>query len=316
MRVAIVGVGAVGGYFGGRLAQAGLDVIFIARGQTLETLSVYGLHVHSVAGNFEINPANVTDSPSEAGRCDAVLVAVKAHQVREIAPTLAPLVGAGTVVIPMQNGLEAPTLLADALGPDAILGGLCRIFASKTGPATIEHTGLKPAIEFGELSGEKTERVERVRAAFEPAIGMTTIVPDDIQAAMWQKLMHVEPLGAVGSVVRESAGVICAVPETRKLLQTTMDEIVTLAAARGITLDPTLPERAVSRLDQLPPDTTASMHRDIAAGLPSEFEFQTGTVVRYAQESGVATPVHATIYAALLPSVLRVQGKLPALADL
>jgi 2-dehydropantoate 2-reductase len=310
MRIAVVGVGAVGGYFGGRLAQAGLDVVFIARGKTLETLRVHGLHVRSVAGDFEINPLNVSDSPSAAGPCDVVLVAVKAHHVREIARTLAPLIGPETVVVPMQNGLEAPTLLAEALGPDLVVGGLCKIFASKTGAAAIEHTGLEPVIEFGELSGETSERVERIRAAFEPAIGMSTIVSDDVQTAMWQKLMHVEPLGAVGSVVREPAGVLCAIPETRRLLLTAMEEIVTLAAARGITIDPTLPERAVNRIDQLPPDTTASMHRDILAGLPSEFEFQTGTVVRYALESGVPAPVHSTIYAALLPGTLRAEGKL------
>ena len=312
MRIAVVGTGAVGGYFGGRLAQAGLDVVFIARGATLEALRVHGLHIRSVAGDFEVNPLNVSDSPAELGPSDVVLVAVKAHHVADIAPTLAPLVGPETVVVPMQNGLEAPTLLADALGPDVVVGGLCKIFASKTGPASIAHTGLDPVIEFGELNREKTERVERIRAAFEPAIGMRTVISDDVQTAMWQKLMHVEPLGAVGSVMREPAGVICNLPRSRRLLLDAMQEIVGLAAARGITLDPTLPERAVARLDQLPPDTTASMHRDIEAGLPSEFEYQTGTVVRYGEESGVPTPIHSTIYAALLPTTLRAVGKLPA----
>lgn len=311
MRIGVIGVGAVGGYFGGRLAQAGLDVAFLARGKTLEALRVHGLNVRSVAGDFKVGPLNVSDSPSEIGPCDVVLVSVKAHHVGDIAPTLAPMVGPATVIVPMQNGLEAPTLLAESLGTDAVVGGLCKIFASKTSAASIEHTGLDPVIEFGELNGEKTERVERIRAAFEPAIGMSTIVSDDVRAAMWQKLMHVEPLGAVGSVMREPAGVICNLPRSRKLLLDTMREIVALAAARGVMIDPTLPDRAVNRLDQLPPDTTASMHRDIAAGLPSEFEFQTGTVVRYGEESGVPTPIHSTIYAALLPTTLRANGKLP-----
>lgn len=311
MRIGVVGVGAVGGYFGGRLAQAGLDVTLLARGKTLEALRVHGLNVRSVAGDFEVNPLNVSDSPATIGPCDVVLVAVKAHHVGDIAPTLAPMVGLGTVIIPMQNGLEAPTLLAEALGTDAVVGGLCKIFASKTSAASIEHTGLDPVIEFGELNGEKTERVEAIRAAFAPAIGISTIVSDDIRTAMWQKLMHVEPLGAVGSVMREPAGVICKLPRSRKLLLETMREIVALAAARGVTIDPTLPERAVGRLDQLPADTTASMHRDIAAGLPSEFEYQTGTLVRYGEESGVPTPIHSTIYAALLPATLRANGKLP-----
>ena len=312
MRIAVVGVGAVGGYFGGRLAQAGLDVVFLARGKTLESLRAEGLRIQSIAGDFEIRNPNVAGNPAEIGRCDVVLVAVKAYQVQEIAPSLAPLVGADTVVIPMQNGLEAPALLSEALGPEVVLGGLCKIFASKTGPVTIGHIGLEPAIEFGEMSGEKTARVERVRAAFAPAAGMATVVPDDIQVALWQKLMHVEPLGAVGSVVREPAGVLRTVPETRRMLLSAMEEIVALASKRGVALDPSLPERAVRRIDQLPADATASMHRDILAGRPSEFEFQTGTVVRYARESEVPAPVHSAIYAALLPATLRARGCLPA----
>ena len=312
MRIAVVGVGAVGGYFGGRLAQAGLDIVFLARGNTLASLRAEGLRIQSLAGDFAIESPNVVGDPAEIGHCDVVLVAVKAYQVQEIAPSLAPLVGANTVVIPMQNGLEAPALLSEALGPEVVLGGLCKIFASKTGPGTIEHIGLEPAIEFGELSGEKTERVERVRAAFAPAAGMATVVPDDIQVALWQKLMHVEPLGAVGAVVREPAGVLRTVPETRRMLLSAMQEIVTLASKRGVTIDPSLPERAIRRIDQLPADATASMHRDILAGRPSEFEFQTGTVVRYARESGVPTPIHSAIYAALLPGTLRSRGCLPA----
>ena len=312
MRIAVVGVGAVGGYFGGRLAQAGLDVVFLARGKTLASLRAEGLRIQSIAGDFEIQNPNVAGDPSEIGRCDVVLVAVKAYQVREIAPSLAPLVGADTVLIPMQNGLEAPALLSQALGPAVVLGGLCKIFASKTGPVSIAHIGLEPAIEFGEMSGEKTARVERARAAFSPAAGMAAVVPDDIQVALWQKLMHVEPLGAVGSVVREPAGVLRTVPETRRMLLSAMEEIVALASKRGVALDPSLPARAIRRIDRLPADATASMHRDILAGRPSEFEFQTGAVVRFARESQVPAPVHSAIYAALLPGTLRARGCLPA----
>ena len=134
MRIAVVGVGAVGGYFGGRLAQAGLDVVFLARGKTLASLRAEGLRIQSIAGDFEIRNPDVAGDSAEIGPCDVVLVAVKAYQVREVAPSLALLVGADTVVIPMQNGLEAPALLSEALGPEVVLGGLCKIFASKTGP--------------------------------------------------------------------------------------------------------------------------------------------------------------------------------------
>ena len=195
MRIAVIGVGAVGGYFGGRLAQAGHDVVFLARGEALDALRTQGLRVKSIAGDFEIRHPNAASDPNQIGPVDVILVAVKAPQVSQAARALTPLLGPETTVIPLQNGLEAPRLLAEALGPQRVLGGLCKIFASKTAPATIEHIGLEPTIEFGELSREKTERVERIRAAFQSASGMTTVTPDDIEAALWQKLLHVEPLG-------------------------------------------------------------------------------------------------------------------------
>jgi 2-dehydropantoate 2-reductase len=310
MRIAVIGLGAVGGYFGGRLAQAGHDVIFLARGAALDALRTQGLTVKSIAGDFQIRRPNAAADPNEIGPVDVVLVAVKAPQVSEVARTLPPLIGPDTTVIPMQNGLEAPGLLAAALGPQHVLGGLCKIFAAKTGPASIEHKGLEPAIEFGEMNRQRTERVERIRAAFQSAAGMATVVPDDIEVALWQKLLYVEPLGAVGAVTRQPAGVLRAVPETRRLLQTAMEEVVAVAQKRGVALDPGLPAQAIVRLDALPADATSSMHRDILAGRPSEFEFQVGTLVRYAAEAEVPVPVQATIYAALKPSELRARGEL------
>ncbi len=311
MRIAVIGVGAVGGYFGGRLAQAGHDVIFLARGQTLKALQTQGLQVKSIAGDFHLPHPNVSADPNEIGPVDVVLVAVKATQVRQTAPSLAPLVGPDTVVLPLQNGLEAPGLLADILGPQNVLAGLCKIFASQTGPASIKHIGLEPAIELGERNGGPSPRVERIRTAFESAQGMTTITPDDIEAARWQKVLYVEPLGSVGAVVREPLGVLRAVPETRRLLQSAMEEVVALGLKRGVALDPDLPEQAMQRLDGLLAETTASMHRDILAGRPSELEPQLGVLVRYGLESSVPTPVHSALYAALLPSELRARGRLP-----
>jgi 2-dehydropantoate 2-reductase len=310
MHIAVIGVGAVGGYFGGRLAQAGHNVTFVARGATLDALRTEGLRVKSIAGDFAISQPNLAADPAEIGPVDVVLPAVKAWQVSEIAPSLAPLIGPKTTVIPLQNGLEAPRLLAEILGTQAVLGGLCKIFASKTGPAVIEHLGLQPAIEFGELNGKKTERVERVSEAFASATGMSTAVPDDIEAAMWRKLMHVEPLGAVGAVARQPAGVLRSVPETRQMLLSAMEEVVAVGLKRGVRLDRDLPQRAIRHVDVLHAGATASMHRDIAAGRPSEFEFQVGTVVRYGREAGTPTPVQSAIYAALLPSELRARGQL------
>ena len=311
MKIAVIGVGAVGGYFGGRLAQAGHDVAFLARGGTLEALRNQGLRVRSVAGDFEIRHPKVADDPTHIGHVEVILLAVKAPQIRQVAASLAPLIGPETAIIPLQNGLEAPAMLSKLLGPGRVLGGLCKIFATKTADATVEHIGLPPAIEFGELNREKSARVERIRTELSSAQGMTTVTPDDIEAAMWEKLLYVEPLGAVGAVARAPAGVLRSVPETRRLLQSAMQEVVAVGLKRGVALDPNLPERAMKRVDQLPAEATASMQRDLMDGRPSEFEYQVGTVVRYGAESGAPTPVHAMIYAALLPGDLRSRGELP-----
>lgn len=310
MRIAVIGAGAVGGYFGGRLAQSGHEVFFVARGETLEALRSGGLQVKSIAGDFAIEKPNATSEPAEIGTVDVILLAVKAPQVKEVAQTLKPLVGPETVLIPLQNGLEAPATAAAILGDDVVVGGLCKVFTSKTGPATIEHLGLEPTIELGELDGLPSERVERIRREFSKAQGMQTVVPEDIRTAMWQKLIYVEPFGAVGSVARAPAGVLRAIPETRRLIEAAMEEIVAVARKRGIALDPTLPAQAVKRMDNLPAQATASMQRDILEGRPSELDLQTGTLVRYAAESGVDVPVHATIYAALLPSEMKARGQL------
>ncbi len=310
MKIAVIGAGAVGGYFGGRLAQAGLDVRFVARGATLEALRSEGLRVRSVAGDFTIAEPRVAASPAEVGVVDTVLVAVKAPQVAEVAPALAPLVGPRTLVVPLQNGLEAPGTLAAALSADRVVGGLCKIFASRTAPGEIEHVGLEPTIELGELDGRRSERVERVCSTFAAAQGMQTVSPDDIRVAMWQKLLYVEPLGLVGAASRMPAGKIRAVPRTRRLMQTAMEEIVAVARARGVALDRALPAQAIGRLDKLPASATASMQRDILGGRPSELDLQAGTVVRFAAESGVEVPVHQALYAALLPAEMLARGAL------
>lgn len=308
----MVGVGAVGGYFGGRLLQAGHDVRFVARGATLEALLSDGLRVQSIAGDFHIAQPAVTDDPSRIGPVDLLLFSVKAWQVRDVALAAAALAGPDTVIVPLQNGLEAPTLLGEVFGPQRVLGGLCRIFAQKTGPATILHSGLEPSIELGELDGSRSERVERILAELGSTAGMKVVAPESIRAAMWEKLLYVEPMGVVGAASRQPAGVVRTLPEMRRLLRATMVEVAELAGVRGVPLDPALPDRVMARLDVLPAEATSSMHRDIVAGLPSELDFQTGTIVRYARESGFAAPCHETLYAALLPLELQARGTLPA----
>ena len=312
MRIAIIGVGAVGGYFGGRLAETGHDVVFVARSRTLETLQTVGLRVESSLGDFSIAAPQVAFDPTGLAPADVVLVAVKAHQVREAARLAALLAGPSTTVIPLQNGVEAPVILGEVLGTDRVLGGLCKIFSTALGPGHIRHVGFEPAILFGELGRPNTERVARIREAFEAAKGMKVHTPDDVEAALWEKCLFVAPLGAIGAMTRQPAGVIRAVAETRRTLKAAMEEFAAVARGRGVGVAKDAVERSMKIVDGLPPEATASMQRDIADGRPSELKYQVGTVVRYGRECGVPIPVTETIYGALLPYELEARGKLEA----
>ena len=310
MRIAVIGVGAVGGYFGGRLAEAGHDVVFVARGRTLETLQSNGLRVESSLGDFLIGAPQVVSDPAGLAPADVVLVAVKAHQVRDAAGLAQPLAGPATTVIPLQNGVEAPAILGEVLGGDRVLGGLCKIFSTAVGPGHIRHVGFEPAILFGELGRPNTERVARIREAFETAKGMKVITPDDVGIALWEKCLFVAPLGAIGAMTGQPAGVIRGVAETRRTLQAAMEEFASVARGRGVGVPADAVGRSLKLVDSLPPEATASMQRDIAEGRPSELEYQVGTVVRYGRECGVPIPVTETIYGALLPYELQARGEL------
>jgi 2-dehydropantoate 2-reductase len=310
MRIAVFGAGGVGGYFGGRLAQAGEAVTFIARGEHLRAIRERGLRVDSLLGDFVVQPAHATDNPAEVGPVEAVLVGVKAWQVREAAEAMRPLVGPETFVVPLQNGVEAPDELAAVLGREHVLGGFCRIIALIAGPGHIRHAGGQPYIAFGELDNRRSERVERLRAAFSRALGLTVDVPADIRAAMWEKFLTIASFSGVGAVTRAPIGIIRSLPETREMMVGVMREIIAVANARGIPLGEDAVQRALAFRDGLPPESTASMQRDIMEGRPSELEWQNGAVVRLGREVGVETPLNAFIYHSLLPQELRARGKL------
>jgi 2-dehydropantoate 2-reductase len=309
MRIAVFGTGAVGGYFGGRLAQAGEEVIFIARGEHLQALRSHGLQVDSVKGDFVVQPVQATGDPAQVGVVDAVLVGVKAWQVSEAAQAMRPMVGPDTFVVPLQNGVEAPPQLAAVLGAQHVLGGLCRIISFILGPGHIRHAGIEPYVAFGELDNQASERAERLRQAFARAIGVTVEIPLDIQAAIWEKFLFIASFSGVGAVTRAPAGVLRSVPETRQLLEGAMREIFAVARAREIALPGDIVDQTMAVVDGLPPDGTASMQRDIMEGRPSELASQNGAVMRLGQGAGVATPLHRFIYQSLLPLELRARGQ-------
>jgi len=309
MRIAIFGTGGVGGYFGGRLAQAGEDVVFIARGAHLESIRDQGLRVESIAGNFSISPASVEEDPHKVGPVDAVILAVKGCQVEAAAASMKPMIGPKTVVLPLLNGVDIPARLSAVLGHGPVIGGLCRIIALRGGPGLIRHLGANPSLCFGELNNTRSARVQNLQAAFTAAEGLTVTISSHIVADMWEKLLFVGPLGAVGAVSRVPVGLLRSVPETRAMLRQAMQEVRNLAQARSIPLPADVVDRAFAIVDRMAGKSTTSMQRDIMEGHHSELTDQVGVIVRLGIESGVATPIHSVIYHSLLPQEMLARGE-------
>ena len=310
MRIAIFGTGGVGGYFGGRLAQAGEDVVFIARGDHLQAMITNGLRVDSINGDFALESVQATDDPAKVGLVDVVLLGVKAWQVPDAAEAIRPTVGSETVVLPLQNGVEAPSQLAAVLGDEHVLSGLCGLMTFIEGPGHICHAGADPFIRFGELDNRSSERVEKLRQAFDRASGITAEIPPDIQVALWGKFLFVTPWSGVGAVTRSPLGIIRSQPGTRRMLEQSMGEIYNVGRAHNIALPKDIIEKTMDFVDSLPPAGTASMQRDIRSGRPSELEAQNGAVVRMGKQVGVETPINTFIYNSLLPMEMRARGQL------
>jgi len=305
MKVAVIGAGAVGGYFGGRLAAAGNDVVFLVRGKTSEALLAAPLRVKSIKGDFEVRVA-ATDEPAPID-ADLVLVAVKAWQVSEAAEAIQKMARRDSVVVPLQNGMEAPAQLAAVLGEGRVAGGLCRIVAEATGPGEVDHYWAEPSIEFGELAPLRNpERLDQLRDAFADA-DVRCRIPRDIGLAMWEKFLFIM-WGSLGALTRLPIGPILSSPELRARLVAALEEVAQIACAHGKNLNAETVNTTLAMLEAQPGETTSSMQRDIMAGRPSELEAQTGAVVRFGQKTGIATPVHDSIYAELLPLEKRARG--------
>lgn len=313
MRIAIVGAGGVGGLLAGLLARAGVDVVVVARGAHGEAIRREGLRIDSPLGAFTVR-VPVVEDPSAAGPADAVLVSVKAWQVAELAPRLAPVVAGGGVAVPLQNGVEAAGRLAAALDEERVAGGLVAVLSWIEAPGVVKHVGGAPRLRIGERgarAGAPSPRLDALAAALRGAGAEVEIVPD-VESASWEKFLLIEPWGAVAAVARAPIGVVRAVPETRALHVAAMEELAALARARGVALDAGAVARTLAFLDGVPPGATASMQRDLGAGRPSELDDQTGAVVRLARAAGIAVPVHDVLYAALAPQERAARGAIAA----
>jgi 2-dehydropantoate 2-reductase len=300
VRIAVFGVGGAGGYFGARLAAAGEETVFIARGGHLDAIGTAGLCVSTPSGEILARPALATDDPEEAGPVDAILLGVKAHQVAEVAPGLRPMLHEQTFVVPLQNGVEAADVLSQALGANHVVGGLCGTVSFVVAPGHIRSLGEINFIRFGELDNRVSTRTKALRDIFVRA-GVKAEIPANIQKALWEKFLFVVSVGGVSAVNEQPIGAVREDPESRRMLELSMQEIADLAAAHGVSLDQDVVARTLSFVDELPPDGTASLQRDLADGKPSELDAWNGAVVRLAKASGREVPVNTFILETLLP---------------
>ena len=310
MRIAVAGAGGVGGYFGGRLAQAGHDVTFIARGEHLSALRQEGLRVESINGDFAVSPVQATDDPAGIGAVDLVVMGVKAWQIPETAARLAPLLGPDTLVLPLQNGLEASAQLAEVLGTAPVLGGLCAIYSFITAPGCIRHIGIDPSVTFGALQPDQAGRLTDVQAALRQA-GITANIASDIRVPLWEKFLVLR-WGVVGAVSRVPAGVLRRLPQARDMIDDAGREVLAVARTQGIGLATDALQRSSALLDSLPAGATTSLQRDIMEGRPSELDAQAAALVRLGEQAGVDTPLHTFIYHSLLPMEMQARGEIDA----
>ena len=308
MRIAIYGAGGLGGFYGARLACAGNDVAFIARGGHLAAMRERGLRVSSVLGDMHVPEPVATDDPADVGPVDLVLVAVKTWQIPEVAAAMEPLLGEHTVVLPFLNGVEASDELGAVVGAERVLGGLSKVFSKIEAPGVIHHFTPNVFVAFGELDGADTERVRALRDMFSAADVESEVSPA-IRVELWKKLLLVSSWAGLGALARSPMGVMREQPGTRALVDRSMDEGLAVARATGHAIDAAYKDEMWAFYRGMPAEATASMQRDIMDGRPSELDAWNGAICRFGARAGVETPVHSFAYHTLLPMELRARGQ-------
>ena len=307
MRTAIFGTGGAGGYFGAQLALAGEEVVFIARGEHLRAIREKGLVLETDDGEKTVK-AVATDDPASAGKADVILMGVKTWQLKEAAMSVLPMMHKDSFVVPLQNGVEAASDLAEIVGPGRVVDGTCGTITRIVAPGRLRSVGYTNFIRFGESDNRQSERVLKLREMLTSA-EVRAEIPDDIRVAVWKKFAFSGGCGGINAATRSPAGRTRSVPETRALLQRSIGEVVAIGQAMGIALENSLVAETLAFLDSLNYESTPSLLRDIAAGKPSELEAWTGAVVRLGKKVGVPTPVNDVLYAVLLPQELKARGK-------
>jgi 2-dehydropantoate 2-reductase len=295
MRIAVMAAGAVGGYFGARLAQGGHEVAFVARGRQLEALRTRGLRVESPLGDVHLPDVQVTDDPARIGTVDLVLFSVKLWDTLEAAKAVRPLLGAETAVVSFQNGVVKDDILRQALGAGHVVGGLCYIAATIAEPGVIRHSGTLQKLVFGEYDGSLSPRVRQFRDACAGS-GIDTEVSSQIEREIWEKFVFLVGLSGTTSLARTPIGPIRSHPRSRGFLHDVMEEVVQVARAQGVPLPPDYAGQRLAFTDTVPASMTSSMHHDLEQGNRLEVPWLSGDVVERGARLGVATPCNRAIF--------------------
>jgi len=308
MKFVMVGSGAVGSYFGARLQKSGQEVVFVARGKQLAALREHGLTVRTPQGDTHLPTVSVTDDIASIGQADFVLISVKTWQLDDILPKLDSLRSKDrskdTRFLTLQNGVEAPDIVANVAGIEQTLGGLVRGFFEIHAPGIVRHVGITPTINFGQIDGQRSPQAETLLKIL-TAAGIQSEIAADIEVALWEKFMVVTATGGVSTVARSTIGEVRDYAPTYQMLRDVMSEIAAVGKARGVKLSEDVVERVMKFADNIPHAATTSMYRDIVSGLPSELDAQTGAVVRLGKEASVATPINQFIYDSLILQEMR-----------
>ncbi len=297
MRIAVMGAGSTGGYFGGMLSRGGHDVSLVARGAHLEAIKAKGLRVVRDDDEFTAQ-CLATDAPTEIGSVDLVLLCVKTYQNETAIPLMLPLVGADTTVLCLQNGVDSYLTATEILGEQAVLPGAAFIEASRLGPGEVRQTGSLVRVILGETDGRETPRCLAIRDAFLDS-RIPAEVLSDIRVGQWEKFLFIATMAGVTSMARATLAELIPQSHWRKVVHTCLSEIDTVARANGVNLPPTIVASTISYIEEHLADLQASMHHDLMAGRPLELDALNGAVVRAGLDSGVPTPTNDVIFAML-----------------
>jgi len=295
MRITVMGTGGVGGYFGARVAHAGQDVHFVARGAHLAAIREHGLRVESPRGHLHLQGVQVTDDPASIVSTDLVIFGVKLWDTEAAAESIRPLVGEDTAVISFQNGVVKDDILKRLLGERAVAGGVGYIAATIAEPGLIRHTGAMQKLVFGEYSGQPSARLQRFAEAC-AAAGIDHELSPHIRRTLWEKFVFLVGLSGTTATVRTPIGPIRSHPRSRAFLHDLMDEAVQVARAEGVDLPENFAADRLAFCDQLPAAMTSSMHHDLQRGSRLEAPWLSGDVVARGQRLGIATPCNRAVF--------------------